>query len=172
VSTLPLISPSAQKTTMTPHRASLLAVRPGVGDVAREPARVVAEENLEGAGLSVREHPGEVGPPERVLARHEIDVLAPGRAQPVALGERRLLGALDLGAVTVRLAACRLADVTRPSLAFEIVGPQVDGAREAHARSSPLARNRRPIRVRQEMVQRLRRPGLRAPGAMRRPSPR
>ncbi len=71
-----------------PAPSELLAVGPGVGDVAREPARVVAEENLEGAGLSVREHPGEVGPPERVLARHEIDVLAPRRAQPVALGER------------------------------------------------------------------------------------
>ncbi len=51
------------------------AVRVCVLDVACETGGVVAEKHLEGPRLGVSKHSGEVGAPQGVLARHEIDVL-------------------------------------------------------------------------------------------------
>jgi hypothetical protein len=51
-------------------RGEAAAVRVGVLDVAREPARVVAEQHIERARLGVTDHSGEVRALQGVLAGH------------------------------------------------------------------------------------------------------
>jgi hypothetical protein len=103
-----------------------IAVQPGIRDVTSEAAGVVHEEHIERPELGVRDHPAEVGPPQGVLARHQVEVLAPRRLQPVSLREACLLRPLDLRTVAVGLSASRLPDVASPRSADQVLGSKVN----------------------------------------------